>query len=253
MWGLKPPRQRAAESDTLAAVKLDSNLDAVLHRLARRPRDIRAALQRTLAPAAWEEPLRAEAAKTLWALAKPEEWPFVKGFLAAILVAPWLNGFFARMGNPLPPTLTLLDFQLARDVQQHGLEAGRGPTLFSDFLNQFDQLVVEWVATEKRKDRRDWEKSDEEIGQWIGHLLLSSESQLSDQPSAPGRVSEREARRRLLPHLVEWLQKRQAERRLPNETINRWLLAVLAAWSALVRRELPIAFQAHYVAVAAEL
>ena len=133
------------------------------------------------------------------------------------------------------------------------LEAGRGPTLFSDFLNQFDQLVVEWVTTQKRKDRRDWEKSDEEIGRWIGHLLLTPESQLSDRTSGEGRISEREARRRLLPHLLEWLQKRQAEQRLPSATVNRWMLAVLAAWSALVRRELPAAFQQHYVALATEL
>ena len=234
-------------------MKIDSNLDGVRHRLRRRPRDIQAALQRTLAPAAWAEPLRDEAAKTLWALAKPEEWPFVKGFLGTILVAPWLHGFFARLGNPLPPTLSLKEFQWARDGQQRALESGGGETLFSGSLNDFDQMVKDWVSAKKRHDRRDWEKSDAEIGEWISRLLLTPYSKLSAEPSAPGRVSEREAKRRLLPHVMEWIKQRQAGRSLPPETINRWLLAVLAAWSTLVRRELPAAFQAHYVAVATEL
>jgi hypothetical protein len=66
-------------------------------------------------------------------------------------------------------------------------------------------------------------------------------------------MSELEAKKRLLPHIVEYIQRKQKEKRLSNETINAWLLAVLAAWSALVRREFPGRLQAHLAAVRSEL
>jgi hypothetical protein len=83
-------------------VKLDSNINGVLDRVKRRPRDIRQAMERTLAPAEWEAQLRAEAKRTIWALAKQPEWSFVEPFLQTIMVAPFLTGFFARMSNRTP-------------------------------------------------------------------------------------------------------------------------------------------------------
>ena len=53
------------------------------------------------------------------------------------------------MSNPLPPVLAIEDFMMARGLQMRALRAGTGPTLFSDFLNQFDQMVTDWVATEQ--------------------------------------------------------------------------------------------------------
>jgi len=236
---------------------VESNIQGVIDRLKRKPRDIRAAMSRTLAPAEWDKPLREEAKRTLWALAKPNvglapnaglassEWDFVDAFIDTIMVAPFLTGFFVRMSNPLPPVLAVEDFMMARGLQIMALRRGSGPMLWSDFLNQFDQMITDWVATEKRKDRRDWDKSDEDIGHFIGYLLLTPDANLSEKENA--------AKDKLMPHLRDYLERRQKEKRLNSETINAWLLAVLAAWSALVRREFPGRFRGHLAAVRAEL
>jgi hypothetical protein len=233
-------------------VKVESNIQGVLDRLKRKPRDIRAALSRTLAPAEWDKPLREEAKRTLWALASPSrtgqnssEWDFVDAFIDTIMVAPLLTGFFARLSNPLPPVLAVEDFMMARGLQIMALRRGAGPMLWSDILNQFDQMITDWVATEKRKDRRDWDKSDEDIGHFIGYLLLTPGANLSEKEKA--------AKDKLMPHLRDYLERRQKEKRLNSETINAWLLAVLAAWSALVRREFPGRFRGHLAAVRSEL
>ena len=143
-------------------MKVETKIAGVLDRLRRRPRDVRAALELTLAPEAWKEALHREAQATLWALAKQTEWPQVPAFLNTMMVfgvGAGGPGFVARMTDPLPPALLLEDFAQARGIQK----TGTGPTLFSDFLVQFDALLEEGVATEKRKDRRDWSKSDQEI------------------------------------------------------------------------------------------
>ena len=159
-------------------VTVTSNIQGVIDRMKRKPRDVRTALTRTLAVGEWDKLLRAEAKRTLWALASQPEWPFVDAFLKTMLTGPFMTGFFARMSNPLPPVLVVEEFAMARDLQRRALNEGSGPTLFSDFLNQFDQMVTDWVANEKNKDARDWEKSDEEIGSWIGHLMLTPDSKL---------------------------------------------------------------------------
>ena len=245
-------------------MKLESNIQGVIERLKRKPRDVRTALTRTLGATAhgqsWEKALAEEAKRTLWALAKQSEWPFVDVFLKTVLTGPFMTGFFARMSNPLPPILVIEEFAMARGLQKRALNEGAGPTLFSDFLNQFDQMVTDWVANEKNKDARDWEKSDEEIGSWIGHLMLTPDSKLN--PKRSGKVnpvtgkpvlSELEAKHSLMKHIVDYIQRRQTENRLANDKINAWLLAVLAAWSVLVRREFPGRFREHLKVVRGEL
>jgi hypothetical protein len=149
------------------------------------------------------------------------------------------------MSNPMPPMLAVEDFMIARGLQTEALKQGSGPTLFSDFLNQFDQMMTDWVATEKRKDRRDADKPDEDIGHFMGYLLLTPDAKLSDK--------EQKAKAKLLPHLVDYLTRRQTEKRLNADTINAWLLAVVMAWSALVRREFPDRLRAHLGALRGEL
>jgi len=226
-------------------VRVESNIQGVIERLKRKPRDIRGAMARTLAPVEWEKPFREEARRTLWALAKPAEWDFVNAFIETVMVAPFMTGFFARMSNPLPPVLAIEDFMMARGLQMRALKTGSGPTLFSDFLNQFDQMMTDWVATEKRKDRRDWDKPDEDIGHFVGYLMLTPDGNLSEKELA--------AKKKLWPHIAEYVQRKQTEKRLNAHTINAWLLAVLAAWSALVRLEFPGKFQEQLAAVRSEL
>ena len=226
-------------------MKLDSNIQGVLDRVKRRPRDLRQALALTLAPAEWDATLRVEAKRTVWALAKQAEWGFVEPFIQTVMVAPFLSGFFARMSNPMPPVLEMEDFMMAQGLQTRALNTGSGPTLFSDFLNQFDQMMTDWVATEKRKDKRDWDKRDEDIGHFMGYLMLTPDARLSDK--------ERAAKAKLLPHLADYIARRQTEKRLSADTINAWLLAVLAAWSALVRRAFPELLRGHLAAIRGDL
>jgi hypothetical protein len=229
-------------------ITLESNIAGVLERARRRPRDIREAMMRTLQPEEWLELARLEAQRTLWALAKPEEWRLVDSFLDTVMASGIPAGFKLRMINPIPPVLGVEDFAMARDLQGAG-----GANLFSELANQFDQMMTDWVADEKEKDKRDMGKTDEEIGEWISYLMLTPDSKLSDEPSGPGRVSEREAKHRLLPHIVKYIESRQKDGRLSNETINAWLLAVLAAWSALVRREFVGKLRGHLMGVRQEL
>jgi len=239
---------------------ITSNIQGVLDRAIRRPRDVRTALMRTLMAGDWDKLLRAEAKKALWANAKQAEWSFVDVFINTVLTGPFVTGFFARMSNPIPPILYLEDFAMARGLQTRALNEGSGPTLWSGFVNQFDQMVVDWVANEKKKDARDWEKSDEEIGRWIGYLMLTPDSKLNAKPS--GRInpvtgqpdlSELEAKHHLMKHIVNYIQRRQTANRLASDRINEWLLAVLAAWSVLVRREFPGKFREQLKIVRTEL
>ena len=137
-----------------------SNIQGVIDRMNRKPHDVRTALTRTLADKEWDKLMREEAKKTLWALAKPNvglassEWGFVDTFLATILTGPFMTGFFGRMTNPVPRVLDVQDFADARPADP-GLEEGTGPTLWSEFVNQFDQMMTDWVANEKDKDARD--------------------------------------------------------------------------------------------------
>ena len=241
-------------------VTITSNIQGVLDRATRRSRDIRAALTRTLAVGEWEALLRAEAKRTLWALAKQSEWGFVDAFINTMLTSPFMTGFFARMSNPLPPVLVVEEFAMAQDLQRRALSEGTGPTLFSDFLNKFDQMMADWVGNEKDKDKRDYDKSDEEIGSWIGYLMLTPDSKLNAKRS--GKVnpvtgkpvlSELEAKHSLMKHILEYIQRRQTEKRLGNDQISAWLLAVLAAWSVLVRREFPGRFREQLRVVRTEL
>jgi hypothetical protein len=231
-------------------IAIESNIAGVLERARRRPRDIAEAMRRSLQPEEWLAQAREEARRTLWALAKREEWGLVDSFLDTVIgqsLAAGL-GFLLRMRNPIPPVLGVEDFAMARDLQGAG-----GANLFSELANQFDQMMTDWVADEKEKDKRDEGKTDEEIGEWISYLMLTPDSKLSDVASGPGRVSEREAKHRLLPHIVKYIESRQRDGRLSNETINAWLLAVLACWGALVRREFAGKLRGHMANVRGEL
>jgi hypothetical protein len=244
-------------------ISIESNIAGVLERARRRPRDIREAMQRTLQPEEWLEQAREEARRTLWALAaepRPgmrDERGLVDSFLDTVMASGIPAGFILRMRNPIPPVLGVEDFAMARDLQGGGDLRRQGyggqANLFSELANQFDQMMTDWVADEKEKDKRDEGKTDEEIGEWISYLMLTPDSKLSAEPSGPGRVSEQEAKRRLLPHIVKYIESRQQDGRLSNETINAWLLAVLACWGALVRREFVGKLRGHMAMVRQEL
>lgn len=192
--------------------------------------DIATSMAAVLAPEHWVEVMRAEAHKTIWAIAKPEEWQQVKLFTT--LTDKLADGFFSAMNNPIPPIMAIEDFAIVRHMQQTDVQKGRsGPNLFSNLLNQFDEMMAEWVANEKHKDMRDDGKTDEEIGSWIGYLLMTPDAKLSAKELA--------AKQGFMKHIPQWLNQRQTTKRLSDDTVNGWLLAVVAAWKALVIREFP--------------
>jgi hypothetical protein len=218
-------------------VTFTSNIQGVLDRARARPRQIAEALRVTLAPAGWVDVMRQEAAKTLWAIAKPEEWQQVKLF--TVVTDALADGFFSAINNPIPPVMALQDFAIVNHMQLTQVNDGQGgPNLFSNLLNQFDELMTDWVANEKRKDRRDWDKSDEEIGRWIGYLLLTPGGKLSPDEKA--------AKAGFMRHIPQWLEQQQKSKRISDATVNAWLLAVLAAWRELVRREFPARLERQY-------
>jgi hypothetical protein len=105
-------------------IAIESNIAGVLERARRRPRDIAEAMRRSLQPEEWLAQAREEARRTLWALAKREEWGLVDSFLDTVIgqsLAAGL-GFLLRMRNPIPPVLGVEDFAMARDesVQRAG-------------------------------------------------------------------------------------------------------------------------------------
>ena len=215
---------------------ITSNVQGAIDRTRKRPRDIALAMAATLAPAPWVETLKLEAQRTLWAIAKPAEWQQVKLFLP--IVDKLADGFFAALNNPIPPILSVEDFAIVNHMQQtQGRDGQSGPNLFSGLLNQFDDLITEWVATEKHKDQRDWDKSDEEIGHFIGYLLVTPDGKLSPKEKA--------AKAGFMRHIPQWLEKKQTDKRISDDMVNAWLLAVLAAWRALVVREFPARFAAQ--------
>ena len=83
---LKSSRRAARGGARVVPLKLESNIQGVIDRMKRRPRDIRAALAATLSAPAWEAQMQAEARKTIWALASQPEWGFVDSFVSAVLV-----------------------------------------------------------------------------------------------------------------------------------------------------------------------
>jgi len=45
-----------------------------------------------------------------------------------------------------------------------------------DYLNQFDQIMVNWLAPETKKDARAWSRLDEEVGPFMGCLMLTPDT-----------------------------------------------------------------------------
>jgi hypothetical protein len=219
-------------------VELKSNVTAVLDRAKRRVRDVPVAIAAVLEPERWREAMAQDANRTLWALAQPGEWRSVKLFLDTILTGKLADGFFSAMSNPVPPVMDIGDFAIVNHMQLTQTGDGQsGPGLFSHLLNDFDAMMTDWVANEKRKDIRDWGKTDEEIGRWIGYLMLTPDKQLSPK--------EQSAKAALMPYIVDYIARRQTAQRLADGTVNAWLQAVLASWHALVRREFPVRLEAQ--------
>jgi hypothetical protein len=222
-------------------MRIESNVSAVAQRVTRLiNRDIPLAMQNTLKPALWREPARQEAQRTLEALAEAKDRHFIPDFIRTLQADVFGRGFFLRMRSPFLGVQTLADYQAAKGVVT---PADRGLSLFQKDVTAFEELMQDWVREEKHKDQRDAGKSDEEIAMFLSYIMLT--------PNPTAR--ELAARAKLMPHIVDFLQRKQAEARLAAPLVDTWLRAVLCAWRNLVGRLFPELFREQLKAARGEL
>lgn len=206
-------------------MRIESNVTDVLARVRQWQSDIPRAMDNALRPAHWFEFAQRHAQATLNAIAQPEERVFIGQFVEAItatVLAP--GGVSLQLSTPFPAVMGVGDYAAARQAASPTGVAPSGPTLFTQQVQEFDDLVTRWVSEEKRHDRRDWGKSDEEIGRWIAYLLLTPDARLSEKEQA--------AKAKLMPHLADYLARQQMGSRLAPEVVSYWLQAVLLQWTA---------------------
>jgi hypothetical protein len=221
---------------------LDSNCAGVRDRLQRlRDHDVPKALAKAVAPSPDLRQLAHDTAlRTLEALAGAKEREFIPKFVATLEHGVFGNGFFMRLRDPFHRPLTLGEFQGARaSLSPQDLNQ----SLFLQTVQDFDELMIRWVQEEKRKDERDWGKTDEEVGHFIAYLMTA--------PNPTPR--EMAARASLMPHIVDFLKRAQGEGNLAPETTATWLRAVLAAWREVFRKRLPERFCAELRALRNQL
>ena len=177
-------------------------------------------------PDQWQKAAREEAERTLLAVAEPNQRQFIPEFLNTVTAALAGGGLSVRMGSPFKGAQTLGDYQAARSAVRPG---DLGMSLFQANVEEFRDLMTEWVEKEKKKDARDAGKSDEMIGEFISWIMLTP------SPS----IGQARARASLMPHIIDFLQRQQATTQLDAKITDTWLKAVLASWRGLVRARFP--------------
>jgi hypothetical protein len=210
-------------------ITLTHNINAVIAQLERLRADIPKAVERALAWEKWIERAGEVAEATLNGLSTPDEQRWVRPFVEAIqgFVLHGQVGFGLKLASPLPRLRSLLNEAVA--ARATGATAAEAMTgLFGRSIRELEEAILEWVQTEKDKDERDLGKSDEEIARLLTYVLIAPDL-------GPAGV---QARQGLMRHIVPWLQREQESAAgLPPETVDLWLRAVLAAWTAMVRAE----------------
>ncbi len=221
--------------------KVESNINDVIGRTQKIKRAIPLAMQETLAPELWLARARQVAQRTLLAIAQPEERRFIQPFVNT--VSADLLGAMLRLQMRSPfagdsPDQVLDSARAAAAaLTPKEIVATRGLGLFLQPVENFETLILEWVrgplrtATDaetglpypeelaKRKDARDWGKTDEEVARFISRLMLTPDP----------TDGERAAREKLEPHIAKFIANRLAGE-LGEAVAEIWLKAVLAAW-----------------------
>lgn len=208
-----------------------SNIDAVIERTRRLPQRINAAMALASAPMSWLDEARDVARRTVEALATPEQGPQASAFVATVtasLLGGDRTGFAIAMHAPGEPLRTAL--QDARTGYAVSTPIERAQGLFAASIGNMESLILEWVSTPedeggKRRDARDWGKSDEEIAGLIAYIMLSPNLGPKGQAAREG----------LQPHIEAFIrQKLDAQHGVTPQTSDLWLRAVLTAWRAWV-------------------
>lgn len=193
-------------------------------------RRIPEAMERAFDPAFWYRDARDLAIRTILAIADPKERKYIPDFADTVTAGVLGGGGLSlQMHTPFPELRDMLASAQSARAAMNPQDLGQN--LFRLPVQEFEDLILEWVEQAKHKDARDAGKSDEEIAQLISYILLS--------PNLKAGGKGERARAALMPHIAEFLQQHQAANRLPAETTDRWLRAVLVAWRELLRLKYP--------------
>lgn len=216
-------------------MKIESNIAQVLERVKHLPGRIDAAVTQACQPSTWIDEARELAVRVLQGMATPDQIP------AALLLAETITavmaagerGFVLRLAAPRSKLATLLEqAQLARA----GTNKIDPRDLFGAQIAAFETLVLEWVETPeeeggKRRDARDWGKTDEEIAHLISYIMLSPNLGMQGL----------RARAALTPHLRAFIHQKMAGegRNIDPALVHAWMRAVLISWREWIRVRFP--------------
>ncbi len=228
--------------------KIESNIESVIGRTQKIKRDIPLAMQEALAADLWIAQARQVALRTLLAIAAPEERKFIQPFVNTVSAEIVGTALSLKMRSPF--TLNTPDKVLdtaraaAAALTPKEIVQTRGLSLLMQPVENFEAMILESVQgtlqtdnekdfpypdeLAKRKDARDWGKTDEEVARFISHLLLTPDP----------TDGERKAREALEPHIAKYIANRLSGE-LNEAVAEVWLKAVVAAWRALLRSAYP--------------
>ena len=94
-------------------------------------------------------------------------------------------------------------------------------------------------------------KTDEEIASFISYAMFAPDGARLVVQNGPNKG--RLVRDVFLPHIEDFLKRKQSSARLSAEVVDAWLRAVLSAWRNLVRDLFPQKFHTELLAVRGEL
>lgn len=234
----------------MAGFQIESNIDRVIERTQKIKRDIPLAMEQALAPNLWLARARLVALRTLLALARSEERKFIHSFVNTVSADIIGSALSLKMHSPFAEDSAdrVLDNAraAAAALTPKEIVQTRGLSLFMQPVEDFEAMILEWVQGDsatgqdlpypdelaKRKDARDWGKTDEEVARFISYLLLAPDP-------TEGELA---ARGKLEPHIAKYIANRLASQ-LSQAVAEVWLKAVAAAWRAMLLSTYPERFQ----------
>lgn len=226
-------------------IVMASNIDRVLGQLRKIPEAVRAGQQVALDVGHWKSRAVEVAEITLQAVAHPSDQAFIPQFLRHIAITPMQSGFALRLAPEFDPKAE------AARLDVRGV--GGLPLFVSAFARSMQEawdIIRDWVEFAKEIDERD-EMPDgtvdyDRVTARIHRILFrpTSEEMLTARERLL-QTGDRGKGRGL--YLLDFAAGMYAAGAygLGTATAGAWLKAVAAAWSAMIRTELPSVMVAH--------